>query len=131
MKRDILKITSSNHKLNLELNEVKCETYISGAKNTNFLFRRADLKFFEEYFLVIGYVQFRKYKFYKTAIIFTNKKIINSNLKAAIFIKPKKINLNSFNKDVYIEFGKSKITDTNVEIRIKNLTEEQKKMINI
>ncbi len=39
------------------------------------------------------------------------------------------INLNSFNEDVYIEFGFSKINDTNVEIRLKNLSEEYKTII--
>ena len=41
------------------------------------------------------------------------------------------MNLNSFNKDVFIEFGESSFTDTNVEIRLKDLKDEDKSLIQI
>jgi hypothetical protein len=46
-------------------------------------------------------------------------------------VTPDRLNLNSTNREVYIEFGKASFTSTNVSIRLKNLSEEEKQLIKI
>ena len=51
--------------------------------------------------------------------------------KADEIVTPDRLNLNSTNREVYIEFGKASFTSTNVSIRLKNLSEEEKQLIKI
>ena len=118
-------------KLIHEMNNVQCVTFISGAKNNNFSFKKADLYFYENAFLIVGFFKIGKYKFYKSAFLLSQNEYLKNNLKSFEVIAPKNINLNFFNKDVYIEFGESNFTNTNVEIRLKNLNEEEKNLIKI
>lgn len=127
---ELVKIQNLNLKLNKFLSSVKCETFISGSINTNYLFRVADLYFYENAFLIIGYFKVGKYKFYKSALLLSNDEslINNTNIKV---ISPRKLNINSFNKDVYIEFVESIYINTSIEIRLTNLKEEDKLLIKI
>lgn len=105
-------------------NSVKAETFTSGRKNYSFHFRKCDLIFLKKGIVIIPFFNIGKHKFYKEILF------INVDSVAGIG-KLKKINLNSFGNDVYLEFGEASFTSTNVEIRLKNLTEEEKKLINI
>ncbi|HUH25123.1 MAG TPA: hypothetical protein VLY87_00720 [Flavobacterium sp.] len=131
VKNEINNIQKLSLKLIHEISDVKCETFTSGARNVNYLFRTADLYFYENAFLVVGFFKIGKYKFYRSALLFSNNEILKNNKQSIKIISPKSMNLNSFNKDVYIEFGESNFTNTNVEIRIKNLKEEDKNLLKI
>jgi len=129
VKDTIDKILHSQLKLNKTIDYVKCEVFTNGARNPNYKFRLADLYFFENSFLVVGIFKLGNFKFYKTAILLSNNfelKQDNPDIKITAL---RNINLHSFNEDVYIEFGYSKFNDTNVEIRLKNLTEEYENLI--
>lgn len=105
-------------------NFVKCETYTSGRKTSAYRFNTCDLIFLKDSFVIIGYDDFGNSKNFTNYLKFTNGLVNDRD-------KLKKINLNSFGNDVYIEFGESSFSSTNVEIRLKNLTEEEKKLIKV
>lgn len=105
-------------------NFVKCETYTSGRKTSAYRFNTCDLIFLKDSFVIIGYDDFGNSKNFTNYLKFTNGLVNDRD-------KLKKINLNSFGNDVYIEFGESSFSSTNVEIRLKNLTEEKKKLIKV
>lgn len=130
VEKEIAKIQNLNLNLNLSLQSIKCKTFTSGAPNSIYVFKLADLYFYENAFLIVGYFKIGKYKFYKTAILLSNDIELLNNPLVTVTI-PKKTNLNSFNNDVFIEFGESNFSETNVEVFIKNLNEEQKKLIKI
>lgn len=129
IKKTIDKILHSQPKLNTTIDSVKCEIFTSGARNPNYKFRLADLYFFENSFLVVGIFKLGNFKFYKSAILLSNNLELKQNNPDIKITALRNINLNSFNEDVYIEFGFSKLNDTNVEIRLKNLSEEYKNLI--
>lgn len=129
IKKTIDKILHSQPKLNATIDSVKCEIFTNGARNSNYKFRRADLYFFENSFLIVGILKLGNFKFYKSAILLSNNLEPKQNNPDIKITALRNINLNSFNEDVYIEFGFSKINDTNVEIRLKNLSEEYKTII--
>lgn len=130
VKKEITKIQNLNLNLNLNLQSIRCKTFTSGELNSIYLFKLADLYFYENAFLIVGYFKIGKYKLYKTAILLSNDNELINNPYVTVTV-PKKTNLHSFNKDVYIEFGESSLSKTNVEVLIKNLNEEQKKLIKI
>ena len=107
-----------------EKKSVKCETFTSGRKNSGYLFTKCDLIFLKNELVIIPFYTMGKYKIYKNFLI------LNDNSLTGIG-KLKRLNLNSFGNDVYIEYGESSFTSTNVEIRLKNLTQEEKNLINI
>ena len=103
-------------------NFVKCETFTSGRRTSAYRFNYCDLIFFKESFLIIGYDKYGNSKSFVKKI-FISKGIVNKTEKL------KKINLHSFGNEVYIEFGESSFSSTGVEIRLKGLSEEEKKLI--
>jgi len=129
VKKTIDKILHSQLKLNKIVNSVKCRVFTSGARNPNYRFRLADLYFFENSFLIVGFIKLGNFKFYKSAILLSNNIELKQNNPDIKITTLRNINLHSFNKDVFIEFGYSKFNATNVEIRLKNLTEEYKSLI--
>lgn len=129
VKNTIDKILHSQLKLNGTIDSVKCKVFTSGARNPNYRFRLADLYFFENSFLIVGFIKLGNFKFYKSAILLSNNLELKQNNPDIKITALRNINLHSFNKDVFIEFGYSKFNDTNVEIRLKNLSEEQKNLI--
>ena len=132
MHNSILKILKIKIDAIYEKSDVKCETYASGARDDGYAFRRCDLKFLDDALFVIGFVKLGKFKFYKRVYIITQNEIAYSKkfIDAKVF-NPKKINLNSFNKDVFIECGESSFTTTSYDIILKNLTDYEKSLIKI
>ena len=128
----VLKIISINLHAVYEKSDVKCETYASGARDDGYAFRRCDLKFLEDALLIIGFVKLGKFKLYKRVYIITQNEIAYSKkfIGAKVF-KPKKINLNSFNNDIFIECGESSFTTTSYDFRLKNLSDGEKSFIKI
>ena len=82
--------------------------------------------------LIIGFVKLGKFKLYKRVYIITQNEIAYSKkfIGAKVF-KPKKINLNSFNNDIFIECGESSFTTTSYDFRLKNLSDGEKSFIKI
>lgn len=103
-------------------NFVKCETFTSGRRTSAYRFNYCDLIFFKESLLIVG---FNKYGSSRSFVkkIHLSKGLVNGTEKL------KKINLHSFGNEVYIEFGESSFSSTGVEIRLKDLLEEEKKLI--
>lgn len=109
---------------------VKCSNTTNGLKNGSFMFSYTDLYFYENAFIIVGYNRIFKKKLYHHIIILTNEKENYQKLfPHATITLPKKFNPNSFGGDVYIEFGKFGFTSTNVTIRLKGLSEEEKELI--
>jgi len=130
---ELQKIKKMQFKLIAKKENVRCNTMTSGRKNIGFLYRKADLYFMNDALIIAGYYNFLQRKIYRSLLIATKEfKFYKENFgNADEIIIPKNLNLNSSNNDVYIEFGESNFTSTNVEIRIKNLTEEEKMQIKI
>ena len=124
-------IQNSGLRLIRNINDVKCVTFLSGAKNKNYSFNKADLYLYENALLVVGYFKIGNYKFYKSALLFSQNERIINNQKNIKVISPQSFNLHSFNDDVYIEFDESNFINLNVEIRLKNLNEDDKNLIQI
>ncbi|RWU09801.1 hypothetical protein [Pedobacter chitinilyticus] len=127
--KDVLKqltfIREKYHdKILLEKTDVTCETSTSGLKNGKYLFTKCDLIFLENALTIIVSRKIGKQKLYSN-LIFIESKIALGH--GAI----KRFNLHSFNGDVYIEFGESGFTSTNVTVQLKNLTPEEKNLIKI
>ncbi len=111
-------------KILLEKSDVHCETSTSGLKNGKYLFTKCDLIFLENALAIIASRKIGKLKLYSNLIFVENNIALGHG---AI----KRFNLNSFHGNVYIEFGESGFTSTNVTVQLKNLTLEEKKLINI
>ncbi len=130
---ELQRLKNIQFKLIAKKENVKCNTMTSGRKNIGFLYRKADLYFMNDALIIAGYFNFMQRKVYRSLLIatksleFYKENFVNTDE----IIVPKKLNLNSFNDDVYIEFGESSFTSTNVEIRLKNLTKEEKMKIKI
>ncbi|GIM61021.1 hypothetical protein ACF3OB_06870 [Capnocytophaga canis] len=134
-RKKLNKIKDLGLKLNYTLYSVKCETFISGGGagrgQHKYRFRLADLYFYENALVIAGYFKIGKYKSYKTVLFLSNDNKLILNRHNIEVKTPKKVNLNSFNSDVYIEFIISNFIETIVEIRLKHLSEEEKKQIRI
>ncbi|HEX8561952.1 MAG TPA: hypothetical protein VF676_03125 [Flavobacterium sp.] len=109
---------------------VQCEVNTVGLRDRSFIFERADLLFLNDALILIGYYHFFKRKIYKPLIVLSQEKVFyRKSLPGARVFVIKNFNLNSFNGDVYLEFGEASFTKTNVEIRLKHLSEEEKRLI--
>lgn len=130
---ELQKLNNIATKLIAKKKDVKCNTLTSGRKKVGFSYRNADLYFMNDALIVAGYFNFMKRKVYCSLLIATKElEFYTLNfVNADEVIAPKNINLNSFNNDVFLEFGESSFKSTNVDLRIKNLTVEEKKLINI
>lgn len=127
--KDVLKqisfIREKYHdKILLEKSDVNCETSTSGLKNGKYLFTKCDLIFLENALAIITSRKIGRRKLYSNLIFIENNTALGHG---AI----KRFNLNSFHGDVYIEFGESGFTSTNVTVQLKNLTPEEKDLIKI
>ena len=131
--QELQKIKKMEFKLIAKKENVRCSTMTSGRKKIDSLYRKADLYFMNDALIIAGYYNFLQRKIYRSLLIATQElEFYKDNFENADeVIIPKKLNLNSSNNDVYIEFGESSFTSTNVEIRIKNLTDEEKMQIKI
>lgn len=115
----------------VKLEQVKCETFCSGAKNGGYYFTHCDLLITEDAMIILGYSRFLSFKRLSVPLVLTtNPSFYFFRFPYAKLIQPKKINLNSFNGDIYIEFVNPGFIDTNVEIRLKDIPEEVKDKVN-
>jgi len=110
-----------------QLERVKCETFYSGAKNGGQNFTHCHLYLTDDALVIFGYSKVLMIKQLRVPLVLTR----NSSFYAFVspysqLIKPKKINLNSFNGDIYIEFEQPGLIRTNVEIRLKEISSDLK-----
>ena len=83
-------------------------------------------------FVIIGCGNIGKYKLYKSILILSGeKKFYRKIFSSATITVPKRINLNSIGNDVFIAFGEFGFAKEWAEIRLKSLTEEEKKLISL
>ncbi|MBM7421156.1 MULTISPECIES: hypothetical protein [Chryseobacterium] len=120
----------NNTKVTKQLQNVKCFTFATGRRRENFRFNRADLVMTDDALFIFGFYKLAKLKFYQCLIILTDQKeYYTQHFESATIPVLIKFNLNSFNNDVYIEFGKSDSLYENIEIRLENLSAEDKNYI--
>lgn len=127
-KREILEEIGDFIKISLK--DCIVESSTLGAKNSAFLINKADIYFSEDAIFIFGYSSTFSLKSYSCPIILTNELAsTKSQFKKAIVKKPIKINLHSFDKDIYLEFGEANWPSTNVSWRIKGIEEHIKSKI--
>ncbi|OYU66165.1 MAG: hypothetical protein CFE22_10595 [Cytophagaceae bacterium BCCC1] len=114
----------------IKLKNCNVESSTLGAKNSAFLINKADIYFSEDSIFIFGYSPTFSSKSYSCPIILTNDfDEVSLRFRKAIVKKPLRINLNSYNKDIFIEFGDAIWLSTNVSLRIKGIDEEIKSKI--
>lgn len=109
---------------------VACSAFNSGAKGGGFNFNRCDLYLIPNALVILGYTNIGPFKHLSPPIILTaEKEVYPTSFVYAKVIKPKKINLNSYHGEVYIEFEVKTWMTTNVEIRLKGISNENKETL--
>jgi len=103
---------------------VACETFVTGQRTSDFRFRSCELFFLADSMIIVGYIPVFGWRLYINFLELRHGQVIGNG-------QIKNLNLNSFGKHVYIEFGKIGLLDINVEIRLKDLTNEEKTAIHI
>jgi len=124
VKNKLQKILNLEEKIVLIKENVKSETFTVGLKNHRYHFRKSDLYFFDNAFVIIGFYKIVGVKIYTCIIVFSDGNDLDTK-------DLKTFNLNSSNNDIYIEFGKASFTSTNVSVRLKNISKEEKQLIKI
>ena len=133
VRKELKKLNEIESRIKLSKFNVTCSNFTSGRKSLGFHYRKADLYFLYDAFIVVGFYTIFSMKIYRSLLVLTKeietyKAIFN---KADEIITPNQLNLNSTSREVYIEFGKASFNSTNVSIRLKNLTDSEKKLIKI
>lgn len=108
--------------------KLACETVTSGLKNRDFLFSNCDLHLTRDAVILVGYTRTGFTCLFSTPIILTyNIQAYAAQYPFVHVVKPEKVNPYSFNNEVYITFGNSGFATTNVEIRLKGVTDDIKR----
>lgn len=125
-------LTDVGDKIKISHPGVRCSTFGSGAKNSNYIFNRCDLYLTDDAAIIFGYTPLGQFKLLRSPIILTasQARYLRFSLLSTV-IAPGKLNVNSFNNEVFIEFGEAGWRTTNVEIRMKELSNEEKELIAI
>lgn len=133
VKTKLERILNLEKKLLLKKENVRCETFTIGLRNFRYHFRRADLYFLDNTFIIIGFYKFFEIKLYSCLIIISENNVLSNeeSLKDNLIKELKIFNLHSSNNNIHIEFGEASFTSTNVTIRLKNLSEKEKKLIKL
>ena len=115
-----------------EILDVKCVTSVLHGRNTNFLFNRADLYYTTDTFFICGYNKILNFRIEKCVIVVSrNVSEIKSFFPKANFLIVKRLNIDSDNNEVFIEFYDEDFKDVITQIRLKGLTIEERNKINI
>jgi len=109
---------------------VRCSTFCSGAKNSKYIFNRCDLYLTDDAIILLGYLSIGRFKIFRSPIILTSiqARYMHFSITSTV-LAPRKLNINSFSKEVFIEFGEAGWRTTNVEVRLKGLSNEEKELI--
>lgn len=116
----------------LKKENVSSQTFTVGLRNFRYHFRKSDLYFYDDAFVIVGFYKIFKIKVYSCIILISNTEQFDSNkgLKNILVKNLKNFNLRSSNNSVYIEFGEASFASTNISVRLKNLSENEKQAIN-
>lgn len=110
---------------------VKCESFKSGGSTSSFRFNRCNIYILEDAIFIAGYVTLFTSKSYNSSVLLTNNPDKYFPLSFHTIVeKPNKVNPNSFNNAVYIDFGESAWNKMNISLRLFGLTEEDKQFFN-
>lgn len=133
IKYNLKNIDSIPYKLLLKKENIKCSACMATFNKNNlkgYNFTKADLFFFENAFLIAGHCSFLNQKTYTIIIIITKKgDIYRQFFPFATITDYKQFNPNSFNGDVYIEYGEMAFNSVHVTLRLKGISDEEKKLI--
>lgn len=111
----------------IHLDDVKCEAFSSGMKGKGYYFSRCELFITEDALVIFGLGRIKWFRQLSDPLILTiNSAAYVFKLPGAKLITPKNINLNSFGGDIYIEFVQPGFIETNVEFRLKDISNEHK-----
>jgi len=124
-------IANTKGDLVMILNQINCESSTLGLKNRDYIFNKADVYILPDALILFGYWQNIFFKQLSVPIILTNhleKYLFNYGVSK--IVNPDKMNLNSFNGDVYFSFGEAGFFSTSVDIRLKGLSAGDKELIN-
>jgi len=114
----------------MHLENVKCEAFSSGMKGKGYYFSRCELFITGDALVIFGLGRIKWLRQLTDPLILTtNSAAYGFKLPGAKLIKPKNINLHSFGGDIYIEFVQPGFIDTNVEFRLKGISNEQKERL--
>lgn len=132
VKTKLERILNSKKEYLLKKENVITETFTVGLRNSRYHFRKSDLYFFENAFVIVGFYKIFKIKVYSCIILISNKEEFTSDesLHNILIKNLKKFNNQSSNNSVYVEFGEASFTSTNISVRLKNLSEQEKQAIN-
>lgn len=115
-----------------KIENVKCFTFVTGKRNAEYRFKRVDLVMLEDALFIFGFNNLLGKKLYTSHIIITpNYEFYKKSFPTIKIPEKFKSNLNSFNGDVYIECVESDGFYNSIEIRLENLTNEEKEFIHI
>lgn len=116
----------------LAVDDIKCFTFVSGGRKFLYQFNHAHLLMFEDALVICGFTKIGKIKLYKSVIVLANNnEWYKENCSSARFPRIKQFYPHSFNEDVYFDCVEEGIMDSNIELRLEKLTEEQKQYIHI
>jgi hypothetical protein len=114
----------------LDLPQVECDTFNAGAKGNRFHFSSCDLLLIKDAIIILSCSLRNVFKQLIQPIILTKEVAkYNQVFPFAFAVNPNKLNLNSFNKEIYIEFEVRELITTYIEIRLKGISEENKEKI--
>lgn len=120
-------VNTLGNRVIIQLDDVECEAFSSGGKNGGYYFTRCDLYITEDALVIFGYSKTLMMRTLDRPLILTsNSSFYSFSPPYPQLVKPKKLNLNSFNRDIYIEFEQPGIIQTNVEIRLKDISDDVK-----
>lgn len=114
----------------IHLDHVKCETFSSGMKGKGYYFSRCELFITEDALVIFGLGRIKWLRQLTDPLVLTsNSASYVFKLPGAKLIKSKNINLDSFGGDIYIEFVQPGFINTNVEFRLKGISNEHKECL--
>ena len=129
-KENLIIVEAIKDTIVFSLTNVVCSTFKSGIKGGNFDFNRCDLYLNEDALIILGYKKIGVFEYLSSPVIVVgNYEEYPLSFKSAKVMKPKKINMNSFNNEVYIEFEVKGWMTTTLEIRLKHISFDNKEKL--
>lgn len=111
--------------VNANLEQVKCDNFRSGLAVQGYVFGYANLLLTENALFIFGYSRFLSFQQHYPLLIITKDTYqYVSSFPGIRIINPDKVNLHSFNEDIYIEFYLPGIIGTHIEMRFKDITDK-------
>ena len=111
----------------LQVLGAKSATFSSGAKGAGVHFSTCDLFITSDAWIVIGYSKIFSFTTFASPVVLSTNHLTCHCLRPfAIVAPPKKINIRSFDAEIYIEFTRPTWITTTIEFRLKGISEDDK-----